>query len=121
LCGLTSRDHIRLNVEPHRDVLVRLPRPRGAEDGEIAEQLREGFRELDPICQFLEDPLESEISVVRTLVGFPIGIEATNAALLQDYAASAAQGHRPHLFGLLPDSPDGRHLPQLLALAQHTS
>ncbi|MGA2797917.1 MAG: hypothetical protein ABSE63_10080 [Thermoguttaceae bacterium] len=119
LCGLSSRDHIRLNVETHRDVIIRLPQPRGPEDGEIAEQLREAFRELHPVCQFIEDPLESEISVVRTLVAFPIGIEATNAALLHDYAESAHQGHHPHLFGLLADSPAGRHLPQLLALAQH--
>jgi hypothetical protein len=120
LCGLSSRDHIRLNVEPHRDLLVRMPQPRGAEDGEIAEQLCAAFRELDPVCRFIEDPSESEISAVRTLVGFPIGIEETNATLLHDYAESAKQGHRPHLYGLLPESPDGRHLPQLLVLAGHT-
>jgi hypothetical protein len=118
LCSLSSRDHTQLNVEPHRDLIVRLPRPRGPEDGEIAERTREEFRDLQPACQILEDPLDTEITVVRTLVGFPIGIEATNAALLFDYAESARQGHRPHLVGLLPDSPRGEHLPQLLALAQ---
>jgi hypothetical protein len=118
LCSLSSRDHIRLNIETHSDLIVRLPQPLGADDADVADRLREAFRDLQPACQFIEDPLESEVSAVRTLVGFPIGIEAANAALLYDYAESARQGHRPHLFGLLPDSPDGRHLPQLLSLAQ---
>lgn len=119
LCHLDSRDHIRLNVETHRDLIVRLPRPRGADDAEIAEQLRETFRELQPTCQFLEDPVDAEITAVRTLVGFPIGIEATNLPMLIDYAASKSQGHHPHLFGLLPESPEGEHIPRLLALANH--
>ena len=102
LCHLDSRDHVRLNVETHRDLIVRLPHPRGADDAEIAEQLRAAFREFQPACQFLEDPSDIEITVVRTLVGFPIGIEATNFTLLIDYADSAAQGHHPHLFGLVP-------------------
>ena len=120
LCSLSSRDNIRLNVEPHRDLIVRLPRPRGPDDGDIAERLRHAFRSLQPACQFLEDRLDSEITVVRSLVGFPIGIEATNAALLFDYAESARQGHRPHLVGFLADAPRGQHLSQLLALAQHS-
>lgn len=117
LCSLASRDHVRLNIETHRDLIVRLPLPRGADDAEIAEQLRAAFRELHPACQFLTDATETEITAVRTLVGFPIGVEATNAAMLIDYAESQAQGHCPHLFRLLPESPDGKHVPELLILA----
>jgi hypothetical protein len=119
LCQLDSRDHIRLNVETHRDLIVRLPLPRGADDAAIAEQLREAFRELQPACQFLDDPIATEITVVRTLVGFPIGIEATNVFMVIEYGESAAQGHFPHLFGLLPEAPEGTHIPRLLALARH--
>lgn len=119
LCSLSSRDHVLLNVETHCDLIVRLPQPRGAEDADIAERVREEFRDLNETCQFLEDPRDSEITIVRTLVGFPIGIEGSNAALLIDYLDSAAQGHHPHLFGLLPDSPHGEHVPQVLALARH--
>jgi hypothetical protein len=119
LCSLSSRDHVNLNVEIHRDLIVRLPEARGPDDGEIAEQLRVAFRELQPTCHFIEDRSETEVSAVRSIVGYPIGIDASNAALLYDYAESAGQGHRPHLFGFLPDSPDGKPLPQLIALAQH--
>jgi hypothetical protein len=119
LTHLTSRDHVALNVETHRDVLVRLPLPRGADDAQIAEELREGFRELHQTVQFVDDAVDAEITVVRTLVGFPIAIEGGNEGLLIDYAAAARQGHRPHLFGILPNAPDGQAIPELLALAHH--
>lgn len=118
LCQLSSRDHVRLNVETHMDLVVRLPRPRGVDDAEIAEQLRDAFRDMQSTAQFVLDDNDTEITVVRTLVGFPIGIEAGCEPMLIDYAASARQGHHPHLFGILAESPDGQPLPELLALAQ---
>jgi hypothetical protein len=118
LCGLSSRDHVGLNVEPHSDLVVRLPVRRSPDDEEVAEKLRAEFRLFAPAAQFVEEAVDSEITVIRTLVGFPIGIEEANAAMLADYAASSRQGHHPHLFDILPDT-DGRPLPQLVALAQH--
>jgi hypothetical protein len=119
LCQLSARTDIRLNVEPHTDLIVRLPVARGPDDAEIQELLRQEFRELHRAPQFVAESLDSEIAVIRTLVGFPIGIESDNESMLVDYAASADQGHHPHLFGILPDAPIGRPLPQLLALARH--
>lgn len=121
LCDLSGRDHTALNIEVHQDVMVRMPEPRGPEDSATAEALRQAFQQFPGACQFHTDQADSEISVLRTLVGFPIGVEQSNKAMLAAYQDSAKQGHHPHLVGILSESPDGRHLPQLLKRDPKTS
>jgi hypothetical protein len=118
LCHLNSRDHEILNVSPAEHTVVRLPSPCGPGDAAIRSQLEDAFHELDTSC-LIEDasPRERDITVMRTLVGWPMAIEQSNFALLTAYASCGELNHSPHLFGILPDEQDGQPLQTLTDLA----
>jgi len=106
-CHLSERNSEHFNVPTAEISVVRLPPPVGPRDRLIREELRSVFCHLGP-CIFSDGaPEENAVSVVRLEIGWPIGIEYANHALRTRYQESAAQGHLPHLIGILPDSPLG--------------
>jgi hypothetical protein len=119
LCDLNRRDHVDLGVEPHDLMIVRFPVPVGRDDAAIREELRETFLAAGITCVVREGNSEDRnVSVIQTQGGMPLGLLATNDGLLQDYLDAHEVGHRPHLYGLLSDSPRGAALPHLLKLAK---
>ena len=119
LCDLNSRDHAALNVEPHDLIIVRLPSPIGRDDATVRERMRAAFLATGITSVFRDgNAADRDVSVIRTRGGMPLGLWATNDGLLQDYFDAHELGHRAHLYGLLPESSDGRAVPQLLELAR---
>jgi len=58
-------------------------------------------------------PGEREITVVRTILGYPYAIDSNSETLLTYYATAEDVRHRPHLFGVLPGSETGLPLAEL--------
>jgi hypothetical protein len=105
---LSGRDMERLGISPTRLCIVTLPRPLGPKDHQIESDLRAAFEKIDLTCAITYAPVtDRTVTVVRLVVGWPIGIEAQNHSLLDHYQRCAQYGHRPHLFGILPESPHG--------------
>ena len=103
-CHLSGRDIEQFNVCTTVLAIVRMPVPVGPRDHEIRAALTDAFRRLGH-CTFTEGPKSDRtLTVVRLQVGWPIGIEESNRALLERYLRSGEHGHRPHLIGVLPDS-----------------
>lgn len=114
---LSGRDMAQLGLSPQRFCIVTLPKPSGPQDGVIRDQLMVMFEKINPDTTFADaPPSDRTVTVIRLLDGFVIGIEGQNRNLLNHYLYAAAQGHRPHLFDLIPDSPDGKALDDYLAL-----
>ncbi len=107
--NLAGRDMARLGISPARLCIVTLPQAVGPKDFQIREEFRTAFEKIEPTCAFSDAPTSARtITVVRVCVAWPIGIEGQNHNLLGYYQHCADYGHRPHLFGIIPDSPDGQ-------------
>jgi hypothetical protein len=119
LCDLNRRDHVDLNVEPHDLIIVRLPSLIGRDDALVQQTIRDAVVSSGITCVFRDgNPDDRNLSVIRARGGMPLGLWATNDGLLQDYLGAYELGHRPHLYGLLPASPDGRAVPKIVELAK---
>lgn len=117
LCDLGARDHAALTVTPAEHLLVRLPRA-GGEETQIREDLKTAFESIDKGAMFVEGAPDSEVVVVRTLLGFPAAIDATNDILLAAYSDCGGIHHFPHLFGVLPNSRTGQPIAEVVQLGQ---
>lgn len=118
---LSGRDMPQLSVSPQDICIATLPKPLTAKDCKLHDEVRAAFLKLDPNCAFADAPAtDRTITAVRLIVGWPIGIEGQNANLLNHYQEAAKGGHRPHLFGILPDSPHGQALDQYQAVQSLT-
>ncbi len=112
LIDLTGRDQPQTGVVPQRIRIVSLPKPHGPNDHAILERLRSRMNEIGDKPVFVEaDTACQSITATSFSVGFPIAIEAQSAPLRDRYEDAADFGHLPHLFGLLPESPNGEILP----------
>lgn len=117
---LADRDVEQFNVSPLLLTVVRLPAADGANDPELRDQLRVAFEQLDQ-CTFTDGAEGDQVvTVIRAHIGWPIGIESSNRALLDRYVRAGERGHRPHLVGILPDAFGGAISPamQNMALAK---
>src|SRR5205807_2465472 len=104
-----GRDMARLGISPTRLCIVTLPQPVGPKDFQIRDELRTAFEKIEPTCAFSDAPdCDRTVTVVRLVIGWPIGIEGQNHNLMDHYRRCEDYGHRPHLFGIMPDSPDGQ-------------
>lgn len=113
LCRLRSRDRAVFKVETAKKMVVRLPLPLGAEDHQTHQDLRDAFGRI-PNTECVEAPPgEREITVVRTILGYPYAIDSNSETLLTYYATAEDVRHRPHLFGVLPGSETGLPLAEL--------
>ncbi len=121
LCHLRSRNIEPFNITPCELTIVRLPQPVGRRDGQIRDDLAQAFTDLCEYehCALIEAPNSERhvVSVIRSSLGWPIGIEAGNTVMLLEYAAAHERGHVPHLVGVLDESPDGSALPSYLEMA----
>jgi hypothetical protein len=114
----SGRSCTKLRVEPQEIVQVRTPRPRSAEEAQTQAAFQEACFAISPRCRPSEGPEgETELMIVRLLVGFPISILGDNAMLLKAYATAGEIRHLPHLFNLLPDVAGDAH-PPLVELAR---
>jgi hypothetical protein len=121
LVSFACRDHAHLMVEPRNDTIVRLPEPRGPDDQQIKEDLLGELTALSANNLTVQPAglQEQEITVTRTVIGWPVGVLEDNDRLLVAYEQSAEDGHRPHLFGLLPGSELGQQDAATMSLAKH--
>ncbi|NLY02147.1 MAG: hypothetical protein GXY83_39185 [Rhodopirellula sp.] len=116
LCRLRGRDRAIFNVETASKMVARLPQPLGAEDQLTYQALRDAFHKL-PNCECVDAPAgDREIVVVRTVVGWPIAIDSNHETLLAYYATAEDVRHRPHLFGVVPESRTGLPIERLKKL-----
>lgn len=114
---LSGRDMSQLGLSPQRFCIVTLPKPIGPKDGTIQGNLIAAFEKIDPNATFAEaPPTDRTVTAIRLLDGFVIGIEGQNHNLLNHYLYAAEQGHRPHLFDIVLESPDGKAVNAYLAL-----
>ena len=118
LCHLRSRDIEQYNVNPCSVTIVRLPPAVGPRDVELRERLAAKFLRLGH-CSLVEGSASERnaITVIRTTVGWPIGIEGGNSGLLQEYARACAAGHLPHLIGIVTGTECGEAVPAYISLA----
>ncbi len=118
LCQLRSRDIEQYNVNPCSVTIVRFPPPVGPRDAVLRERLAAAFLKLGH-CSLVEGSAaeRNAITVIRTTVGWPIGIEGGNSGLLQEYAKAGDAGHLPHLIGLVTGTEYGEPIPSYLRLA----
>lgn len=115
---LSGRDMAQLGLSPQRFCIVTLPKPAGPGDGTIRNDLMAAFEKIDPDITFADGPpTDRTVTVIRLLDGFVIGIEGQNQNLLNHYLYAAEQGHRPHLFDLVPEALDGKAMNDYLALS----
>ncbi|MBI2808707.1 MAG: hypothetical protein HYX68_27275 [Planctomycetes bacterium] len=106
---LSGRDMARFGVSPTRLTIITLPQPVGPKDYQIRDKVRAAFEKIEPNCAFSDAPVSDRtITVVRLVVGWPIGIEGQNHNLLENYRRCHDFGHRPHLFYIVPESTDGK-------------
>lgn len=119
---LAGLDHERFNLNPLTICILRIPKAVVTSDAASYQDLVTEVERQIPGCRIVEtDPLLGEVRMTRVRVGWIVGIEQSNLALLNAYAATAKAGHPPHLTEIVPDSVSGFASPQVLALAQqHT-
>lgn len=114
---LSGRDMPQLGICPERLCIVTLPTPHGPKDCKIRDDARAAFEKIDPTCTFVDAPAtDRSVTVTRLIIGFPIAIEGQTPNLLSHYLEAKKHGHRPHLFGVVPESPDGKAIDQYDAL-----
>lgn len=118
LCHLRSRDIEQYNVNPCSVTIVRLPPAIGPRDVELRDRLAATFLRLGH-CSLVEGSASERnaITVIRTTVGWPIGIEGGNPGLLEEYARASAAGHLPHLIGIVAGTDCGEAIPAYINLA----
>jgi hypothetical protein len=120
--NLSGRDMERLGISPTRLCIVTLPQPLGPKDHQIQSDLRAAFERIDSTCAISDAPAtDRTVTVVRLVVGWPIGIEGQNHSLLAHYQRCGKHGHRPHLFGILPESPYGEVIDAYKSLNSFTT
>ena len=119
LCQLRSRDIEQYNVNPCSVTIVRFPPPVGPRDAVLRERLAAAFLKLGH-CSLVEGSAaeRNAITVIRTTVGWPIGIEGGNSGLLQEYAKAGDAGHLPHLIGIVTGTEYGEPIPSYVQLAR---
>jgi len=94
-------------------MVARLPQPLGADDQQTYETVRDTFAAF-PNCECVDAPPgDREITVVRTILGWPIAIDSNHETLLKYYATAEDVRHLPHLFGVVPGSETGRPIERL--------
>lgn len=114
---LSGRDMSQLGICLEHLCIVTLPQPVGPKDCKIRENVRAAFEKIEAAVTFADAPAtDRSVTCVRFLIGWPIGLEAQNSNLLNHYQEADKHGHRPHLFGLLPDSPYGKAIDKYRAL-----
>jgi hypothetical protein len=114
---LGDRDTEQFRVSPLVLAVVRLPPAVGPRDPAIRDRLREALGRFGP-CTFTDGAAEDRVvTVVRARVGWPIGIESSNRALMERYLKAGSDGHRPHLVGFVPDAPLGQVSPSVADMA----
>lgn len=114
---LADRDVEQFNISPLMLTIVRLPPAVGPSDPALRERVRVAFGRIAD-CTFTDGAADDRVvTVVRAHVGWPIGIESSNRALLDRYVRAGRHGHRPHLVGFVPDSPSGEMSGSVVALA----
>jgi hypothetical protein len=106
-CDLGGRNVARHNVPAEQLTIVCLPAPVGPRDPGVRDRLQMAFAKLGH-CIFTEGAPGAAVTVVRLELGWPIGIEQSNRALLQRYLRAGAAGHAPHLLNVLDASPTGQ-------------
>ncbi len=116
-CHLGGRAIEAFGVTPTEVAILRLPTPANDRERAIAERLANSFRGHGS-CEVRYSDGARSVSALRVLAGFPIGIEEQNRALLERYARAKELGHKPHLAGLVPDSPNGEASPAILRLRE---
>jgi hypothetical protein len=115
LVHLGGHRHERLHIQPIEQVLVRFPQRIGDDDEQTYTNLREAFAERFHGILFADAGKEErDIKCVRTLIGFPFGIDLMNSCFLDAYCN--CEPHPPHLYGIL--SEDGQPIPEIKALQQ---
>lgn len=120
LCDLQSRDIEQFNITPYQVTIVRVPPVVGPRDTQIRDQLEAAFVKLTHgQCEFLAAaPSERHtLTVVRSIVGWPIAIEGGNPALLLEYSRACHAGHLPHLIGVTEGTKHGEGVAAYLQLA----
>ena len=103
------RNHISFNVEVSKTAILHAPEPTSEQDQQILTEL------LDRLEQQFAGGIKCvfsssvhEVRLVRCLSGFSTAIESLNQDLFETYVESRKSNHRCHLFGVVPDSPNGQ-------------
>lgn len=107
-----------VNILPTHSSRITFPSPRNTRDGHVMAELKESFRRLDEQVEFAESS-DREISVVRMVLNYPIGIDENNLDMLISYWRAAERGHLPHLIGFADGSTDGNAISCVLELARN--
>jgi len=115
LVQLGGYRHQRLHIQPIDQVLVRFPKRIGDDDEQVYKDICEALFERFPgVLLFDAGQHERDIKCVRTLVGFPFGVDVMNPCFLKAYCD--CDPHPPHLYGIF--SEDGQPLPEIRKLNQ---
>ncbi len=107
-----------LNVLPTYSTRVTLPAPKNASDALIVAELKETFTQQDPQVEFVESDSDRELSIIRMILNYPIGLGEDNLDLLIAYKRAADRGHLPHFIDIADGSKDGRAIECFLNLAE---
>lgn len=114
---LAGRDMPQLGICLEQLCIVTLPSPLGPKDAKLRDDVRAAFEKIEPACTFEDAPsTDQSVTCVRIVLGWPIGLEAQNGSLLNHYQEAQKHGHRPHVFGLLPESPRGQAIDEYQVL-----
>lgn len=121
-CDLRSYDDPRFNLSTTDVTVARLPQAGGPRDQPIRDRLVDALyaAAADHGCQIVDAaPSERTAAVImRTKLGFPVGVLGCNEPLLMAYARSFASGHLPHLLGFHAGSTRGGQDPAYVELVE---
>lgn len=108
------RSNVINNIEPALLSILTVPPPVGTRDGELLEQLKSSVRkafkatELGSVEFCVSPTVGQSCHLTRSIMGYPAAAQSENHALAWAYVKSLEIDHCCHLFGALPDSPDGK-------------